>query len=120
MCCIFKNHASLKIYASPPREACLLRLRTTKLNHLLTMFTQKFYEATIGFQFYFAREVVYGEESSKSSSPHQREFLRKTRKLVFGNRIVSWRNFFCSEEFDSLTDTVWTASRIALFAKPFN
>ena len=39
-----------------------------ELNHLLTMFTQKlFYEAIKGFQFYFARGIVYGEESSKSS-----------------------------------------------------
>ena len=38
-----------------------------KLNHLLTMFTQKFYEAIKGFQFHCARGIVYGEESGKSS-----------------------------------------------------
>ena len=38
-----------------------------ELNHLLTIFTQKFYEAIKGFQFYFARGIVYGEESNKSS-----------------------------------------------------
>ena len=38
-----------------------------ELNHLLTMFTQKFYEAIKGFQFDFARGIVYDEESSKSS-----------------------------------------------------
>ena len=27
------------------------------------MFTQKFYEAIKGFQFYFARGIVYGEEA---------------------------------------------------------
>ena len=35
------------------------------------MFTQKFYEAMNGFQFHFARGIGYGEESSKSSYPHQ-------------------------------------------------
>ena len=38
-----------------------------ELNHLLTMFTHKFYEAIKGFQFHFSRGIVYGEESSKSS-----------------------------------------------------
>ena len=38
-----------------------------ELNHLLTMFTQKFYEAIKGFQFHLARRIVCGEESSKSS-----------------------------------------------------
>ena len=38
-----------------------------EVNHLLTMFIQKFYETIKGFQFHFARGVVYGEESSKSS-----------------------------------------------------
>ena len=38
-----------------------------ELNHLLTMFTQKFYEAIKGFRFHFARGIVYGEESNKSS-----------------------------------------------------
>ena len=38
-----------------------------ELNHLLTMFTQKFYEAIKGFQFRYARGIVCGEESSKSS-----------------------------------------------------
>ena len=35
------------------------------------MFTQNFYEAIKGFQFHFTRGIVYGEESSKSLSPHQ-------------------------------------------------
>ena len=35
------------------------------------MFIQKFYEAIKGFQFHFARRIVYGEEISKSSEPHQ-------------------------------------------------
>ena len=35
------------------------------------MFAQKFYDAIKGFQFHFARGIVYGEESSKSSYPHQ-------------------------------------------------
>ena len=38
-----------------------------ELKHLLTMFTQTFYEAIKGFQFYFATGIVYGEESSKLS-----------------------------------------------------
>ena len=38
-----------------------------ELNHLLTMFTQKCYEAIKDFQFHFAMGIVYGEESSKSS-----------------------------------------------------
>ena len=38
-----------------------------ELNHLLTTFTQKFCEAIKGFQFYLARGIVCGEESSKSS-----------------------------------------------------
>ena len=38
-----------------------------ELNHLLTMFTQKFYEDIKDFQFHFARGIVYGEESGKSS-----------------------------------------------------
>ena len=33
-------------------------------------------------------------------------FPAQNRKLVFGNRIVSWRNFFCSEAIQQLTDTV--------------
>ena len=66
--CVVKHvnsRAPLKIYVRPPGGAPP-RLRTTELNHLLTMFTQKFYEAIKGFQFYFAREIVYGEKSSKS------------------------------------------------------
>ena len=56
MCC----KTSLKSHLL--ENLCTLsQLKTTKLNHLLTMFTQKFY------QFYFARKIVYGEESSKSS-----------------------------------------------------
>ena len=35
------------------------------------MFIQKFYKAIKGFQFHFARGIVYGEESSKLSKPHQ-------------------------------------------------
>ena len=38
-----------------------------ELNYLLTRFTQKFYEAIKSFQFHFAREIVCGEESRKSS-----------------------------------------------------
>ena len=42
----------LKImYGVPPR------LRTTQLNHLLTIFIQKIYMAIKGFQFYFARRM---------------------------------------------------------------
>ena len=37
-----------------------------ELNHLLTMFTQKFYETIKGFQFHFAKRIVYGEENSNS------------------------------------------------------
>ena len=33
-------------------------------------------------------------------------FPAQNRKLVFGDRIVSWRNFFCSEAIQQLTDTV--------------
>ena len=43
------------------------RLRITELNHLLIMFIQKFYKAIKGFQFHFARGIVYGEKSSKPS-----------------------------------------------------
>ena len=68
MCCkTFYQSRLLENLRTPPRGGVPPRLKTTKLNHLFTMFTQKFYEATIGFQFYFARGVVYGEESSKSS-----------------------------------------------------
>ena len=56
----------LKIYVCS-QGSMPSRLRTTELNHLLTMFTQKIYEALKGFQFYFAKGIVYGEESSKSS-----------------------------------------------------
>ena len=59
--------APLENLRTPPRGGVLPRLRTTEINHLLTMFIQKFYEAIKGFQFHFAREIVYGEESSKSS-----------------------------------------------------
>ena len=38
-----------------------------ELNHLLTMFTQKFYEAIKGFLFHFANGIVYGVENIKSS-----------------------------------------------------
>ena len=41
-----------------------------ELNHLLTMF-QKCCQAIKGFQFHFARGIVCGEQSSKSSEPHQ-------------------------------------------------
>ena len=66
-----------------------------ELNYLLTRFTQKFYEAIKGFQFHFAREIVCGEESRKSSLPHQitkisknvwsqdqfKKYVTKTRSL---------------------------------------
>ena len=41
-----------------------------KLNNLLSMF-QKCCEAIKGFQLHFARGIVCGKESRKSSEPHQ-------------------------------------------------
>ena len=52
---------------TPPMGGVPPRLRTTESNHLLTMFTQKFYEAIKGFQFHFTKGIVYGEERSKPS-----------------------------------------------------
>ena len=43
--------APLENLHTPPRGGVPPRLKTTELNHLLTMFTQKFYEAIKGFQF---------------------------------------------------------------------
>ena len=65
--CLITRVVEYLVTESAPRGGVPFRLRTTKLNHSLTMFTQKFYEAIKGFQFYFARGVVYGEESSKLS-----------------------------------------------------
>ena len=62
--CVVKHVENLR---TPPRGGVPPWLRTTELNHLLTMFTQKFYVAIKGFRFHFARGIVYGEESSKSS-----------------------------------------------------
>ena len=45
------------------------------------MFTQKFYDGIKGFQFRFARGIVYGEESSKSSYPHQITIYQKMSGL---------------------------------------
>ena len=59
--------ALLENLRTPPMGGVPPRLRTTELNHLLTMFIQKLYEAIKGFQFHFAREIVYGEEISKST-----------------------------------------------------
>ena len=38
-------------------------------------------------------------------------FPAQNRKLVFGNRIVSWRNFFCSEAIQQLTAGLRSRSR---------
>ena len=68
--CVVKhgnNCAFLKIYGTHSSGGVPSRLRIIELNHLLTMFIQEFYKAIKGFQFHFAKGIVYGEESSKLS-----------------------------------------------------
>ena len=56
----------VKIFGTSGRQESPTVSAENELNHLLTAFTQKFYEALKGFQFHFAKEIVYGEESTKS------------------------------------------------------
>ena len=68
MCCkTCQQWRLLENLRTPPRGGVPPRLRTTELNHLLTMFIQKIYEAIKGFQFHFARGIVYGKEIDKST-----------------------------------------------------
>ena len=57
----------VKMFGTSGRQESPAVSPENKLNHLLTLFTQKFYETIKGFYFHFARGIVYGEESSKSS-----------------------------------------------------
>ena len=65
------------------------------------MFTQKFYEETIAFQFYFARGVVYGEESSKSSKPHQPIPCVKRENSPLAIALFHGATFSVLKQFDS-------------------
>ena len=57
----------VKIFGTSGGQKLPTASAENELNHLLTISTQKFYEAIKGFQFYLARGIVCGEESSKSS-----------------------------------------------------
>ena len=59
----------------------------------------------MGFQFYFARGIVYGEESSKSSKPHQPIPCVKRKNLSLAIALFHGATFSVLKQFDSLTDT---------------